>query len=289
MAVFDTFFTVKGSKHATTEAFSIVYCHSCVSRIPTDDAHVDIQTHSSRANMASNGASFLPRLESVFYSVFDVEQGPKIVSQVPEALIATSSSSGHASGASSNTLFYASPAGSTPSLNDNDVSYRANSTSALTSPIAQRLEARSMHSPHNRESSTSRSLFHFDDISKYVIPPKALCGRLVICATKSHRILGFPVRLDEESYPRNYFLYNVCFVFERTADLSCYEPIARKVSRVLTACEVSVVIYHLDQCIHSRNRKNLAFCLQLTVQAKSTPYWSSSTRILTPTQKHLSQ
>ncbi|KAI1794580.1 NPR2-domain-containing protein [Ganoderma leucocontextum] len=187
--------------------------------------------------MASNGASFLPRLESVFYAVFDVEQGPKIVSQVPEALIATSSSSGHASGASSNALLYASPAGSTPSLTDYDPPSRAQSRSALTSPISQRLEVKSLLSPHKRESSTSRFLFHFDDISKYVIPPKALCGRLVICATKSHRILGFPVRLDEESYPRNYFLYNVCFVFERTADLSCYEPIARKVSRVLTSCE----------------------------------------------------
>ncbi len=95
-----------------------------------------------------------------------------------------------------------------------------------------------MLSPDKGGNSTNRFLFNFDDISKYVIPPKALCGRLVICATKKHQILGFPVRLDDDSYPRNYFLYNVCFVFERTADLSCYEPVARKVSRVLTACEV---------------------------------------------------
>ncbi|TBU49096.1 NPR2-domain-containing protein [Dichomitus squalens] len=186
--------------------------------------------------MSSNGASFLPRLESVFYAVFDVEQGPKIVSQVPEALIATSpSSSGHASGTSINTLPSASPADSTPSLTEYDAPSRA--PSVLSSPITQRLEMRSLLSPHKSESVANRSLFHFDDISKYVIPPKALCGRLVICATKAHRILGFPVRLDDESYPRNYFLYNVCFVFERTADLSCYEPVARKVSRVLTACE----------------------------------------------------
>ncbi|KAI0709494.1 nitrogen permease regulator 2-domain-containing protein [Earliella scabrosa] len=187
--------------------------------------------------MSSNGASFLPRLESVFYAVFDVEQGPKIVSQVPEALIATSSSSGHASGASSNPLFAASPASSTPSLAEFDFPSRAPSSSILSSPVSQRLDARSLLSPQKRSSSANRFLFHFDDISKYVIPPKALCGRLVICATKGHQILGFPVRLDEESYPRNYFLYNVCFVFERGADLSCYEPVARKVSRVLTACE----------------------------------------------------
>ncbi|KAH9901585.1 NPR2-domain-containing protein [Cubamyces lactineus] len=185
--------------------------------------------------MSSNGASFLPRLESVFYAVFDVEQGPKIVSQVPEALIATSSSSGHTSGSSS-TLYAASPASSTPSLVEPEYPLRYQSVSALSSPTTQRSEARSQSSPQEQNSATQK-FFNFDDISKYVIPPKALCGRLVTCAIKGHRILGFPVRLDEEYYPRNYFLYNVCFVFERTADLSCYEPVARKVSRVLTTCE----------------------------------------------------
>ncbi|KAI0362371.1 NPR2-domain-containing protein [Trametes cingulata] len=186
--------------------------------------------------MSSNGASFLPRLESVFYAVFDVEQGPKIVSQVPEDLIATSSSSGHTSGSSS-TLFAASPASSTPSLVDSDLPSRHPSSSVLSFGTGPRPESRSARSSRNRNASDSRFFFNFDDISKYVIPPKALCGRLVICATRAHRILGFPVRLDEEYYPRNYFLYNVCFVFERTADLSCYEPVARKVSRVLTTCE----------------------------------------------------
>lgn len=230
--------------------------------------------------MSANGASFLPRLESVFYAVFDVEQGPKIVSQVPEALIATSSSSGHASGASSSSLFAASPASSTPSLSDVDLPSRATSSSTLASPISQRLEARGMVSPDKRGSSVNRFLFQFDDISKYVIPPKALCGRLVICATKNHSVLGFPVRLDDESYPRNYFLYNVCFVFERTADLSCYEPVARKVSRVLTACEVCspgrVSRLHADP---SCCRKSQAFSPLLAVAQLSMRYWSSYMKI----------
>ncbi|KAI0672997.1 nitrogen permease regulator 2-domain-containing protein [Trametes maxima] len=185
--------------------------------------------------MSSNGASFLPRLESVFYAVFDVEQGPKIVSQVPEGLISTSSSSGHASGTSSATLF-PTPSSSTTSLVDADLPSRHSSMSVLSSSAAQLHESRGRASPQKQTPST-HNFFNFDDIHKYVIPPKALCGRLVTCATKGHRILGFPVRLDEEYYPRNYFLYNVCFVFERTADLSCYEPVARKVSRVLTTCE----------------------------------------------------
>ncbi|TFY55198.1 hypothetical protein EVJ58_g8397, partial [Rhodofomes roseus] len=69
------------------------------------------------------------------------------------------------------------------------------------------------------------------------MPRSSLCGRLVICATKGHRIIGFPVELQGH-YERNYFRYNLCFVFERSADLSCYEPVVRKVSRVLSACEL---------------------------------------------------
>ncbi|GAW01179.1 nitrogen permease regulator 2 [Lentinula edodes] len=48
--------------------------------------------------------------------------------------------------------------------------------------------------------------------------------------------MGFPSQLRGK-YQRNFFRFNLCFVFERTADLSCYEPIVRKISRVLASCE----------------------------------------------------
>ncbi|KAF9564380.1 nitrogen permease regulator 2 [Agrocybe pediades] len=137
-----------------------------------------------------DGDSFLPRILSVFYAVFDVRQGPKIVYQVPEGLISTTST-----GPSSNIGGFSVPP--TP----------------------------------------SRTLFNFNDISMFVIPHPALCGRLVTCSTIRHRIIGFPVELNSGAYRRNYFRFNLCFVFDRTADLSCYEPVVRKVSRVLKACE----------------------------------------------------
>ncbi|KAF7294841.1 hypothetical protein MIND_01022000 [Mycena indigotica] len=152
------------------------------------------------------GHSFLPRIQSVFYSVFDVTFGPKVVYQVPEGLIAT---------------------GIAPSDPQVPTLASRNSSSSLVSP--------SLPSPQKRPSSTT--LFNFDDISKYVIPQSQLCGRLVTCSTKGHRIIGFPVQLSGPKYQRNYLRYNLCFVFNRDADLSCYEPIVRKVSRVLTACE----------------------------------------------------
>ncbi|KAK7020519.1 nitrogen permease regulator 2-domain-containing protein [Favolaschia claudopus] len=179
-----------------------------------------------------DGDSFLPRIQSVFYAVFDVRQGPKIVYQVPEGLIAV-------------------PPPNFANLNSNPVTPLTehfapstapglplrNSSSSLVSPEESRPTSRSVYSPRKRSASASRTLFNFDDISKYVIPQSQLCGRLVTCSTKRHRIIGFPVQLKGPKYQRNYLRYNLCFVFERGADLSCYEPIVRKVSRVLTACE----------------------------------------------------
>ncbi|KAF8212113.1 nitrogen permease regulator 2-domain-containing protein [Mycena galopus ATCC 62051] len=188
--------------------------------------------------MPSDGDSFLPRIQSVFYAVFDVRQGPKIVYQVPEGLIAVPPP---------NVLTTANLPTATSSpvtpLTEQfapvpfpGVASR-NSSTSLVSPREARPASRSVYSPQKRSGSASRILFNFDHISKYVIPQSQLCGRLVTCSTKRHRIIGFPVELKGPKYQRNYLRYNVCFVFERGADLSCYEPIVRKVSRVLTACE----------------------------------------------------
>ena len=201
--------------------------------------------------MAADGDSFLPRIQSIFYAVFDERQGPKIIYQVPEGLIF--SNPGLVSGATS---LSNSPAPHTPRTEKSSSGSRASSIS-ITSSLAYRPESRLKFSPQKRSLSSGRTLFNFDDISKYVIPPSALCGRLVICATRKYRIVGFPTQLKGK-YKRNYFRFNLCFVFDRSADLSCYEPIVRKVSRVLAACEVrlskslALATYLLTVCYHSQ-------------------------------------
>jgi nitrogen permease regulator 2-like protein len=185
------------------------------------------QTHDDASN------SFLPRILSVFYAVFDVRQGPKIVYQVPEGLIAVPA--GLSAPSSS---VPATPSSEAPSSVDSGLSSRGSRTS-LASPEPDQL-GRSLSSLPSQKPSpvTAHTLFDFHEISKYVIPPPALCGRLVTCSTKRYRIIGFPTELRGK-YQRNYFMYNLCFVFDRGADLSCYEPIVRKIARVLTSCEVS--------------------------------------------------
>lgn len=201
--------------------------------------------------MASDGNSFLPTILSVFYAVFHDKGGTNIVYQVPEDLILTSptqalgtnlsaSTSGlRSSESDAQTLASVSSIGKDSKSGgggeDSVNPSRASSVSRYSHLASSR---ETLGSSANRALAHNRFLFKFEDISRYVIPPRALCGRLVTCTTRRHQIIGFPVELENRKrYERNFFRYNVCFVFERTADLSCYEPIVRKIGRVLTTCE----------------------------------------------------
>jgi hypothetical protein len=192
--------------------------------------------------------SFLPRIQSIFYAVFDPVKGPQIVFQVPEDAITTSH-------------HFPYPASAVLSPTMNPVTSRSPSGSPFTSPPALPLlpengtpspaylpppQPQPLPPTASRSSSQSRAapnvgILDFDSISEYVIPKDELCGRLLHCNTPRHRILGLPVALRGEVYNRLWFRYNLCFVFDREADLSCYEPIVRKCGRVLMACEVSLL------------------------------------------------
>lgn len=191
--------------------------------------------------MTSDTSSFLPRILSVFYAVFHDVGGTDIVYQVPEGLIATSQATSSMTGTSASPGFRSlssdASLGKARSGSPGEAGPSRASSSSRNSLLAYSRETISSY--NKRSSSSQRYLFKFEDISRYVIPHSALCGRLVTCATRRHRVIGFPVELfNSKRYTRNFFRYNVCFVFERTADLSCYEPIVRKIGRVLTACEV---------------------------------------------------
>lgn len=198
--------------------------------------------------MAAEGTSFLPRILSVFYAVFHDNRGTNIVYQVPEGLIATSNAPLNVALSTASVLVNRG----TPS-EITDVASRTNSSGKEGAEVSRTSSSsRYSHLANSREtlgssliraSSTNRSLFKFEDISRYVIPPSPLCGRLITCTTRKHQVIGFPVELyNQKRYERNFFRYNICFVFDRTADLSCYEPIVRKIGRVLRACEVCLSI-----------------------------------------------
>ena len=149
--------------------------------------------------MTTDASSFLPRILSVFYAVFHDVGGTDIVYQVPEGMIATSQTTATLNGASVSPGFRSLSTdapqnqGKSRSGSSGEAGPSRGSSSSRNSQLAH---SRETYSSYNKRSSSSqRFLFKFKDISRYVIPHSALCGRLVTCATRRHRIIGFPVAL----------------------------------------------------------------------------------------------
>lgn len=155
--------------------------------IPFFSTFFDMQDYAQQESDFQAGIP--PRLISIFYSVFDLNKGPKVVFEVPEGSIISTE--------------------------------------------------------------MSTSIIDFDSISEYIIPKQQLCGHLVSICTESYKIMGFPVYIEDDKYERNAFMFNLSFVFDRDADTSSYEPVVRKVARVLTSLEVScrsiVILLHCHQ------------------------------------------
>ncbi|KAL1923629.1 uncharacterized protein VTP21DRAFT_8609 [Calcarisporiella thermophila] len=82
-------------------------------------------------------------------------------------------------------------------------------------------------------------LVDFDSISEYIVPKEELSDRLVTITTGHHKVIGYPVRLEGIRYHkrRNLFQFNLCFVFDKDAETSSYDPVVRKCARVLKAIE----------------------------------------------------
>ncbi|KPV76076.1 uncharacterized protein RHOBADRAFT_53069 [Rhodotorula graminis WP1] len=179
---------------------------------------------SRREQLRQESGSYTPKLVACFYAVFDPTLGPRVVHQIPEGSVATALST-----------FPSRP--DTPKDTD----------SPSTLSPAPGTPVREPDSPATAQPVPRANpvLFDFASILDFVIPKPELCGHLITKATRTSKILGFPVRIvDEEKYHgskavynRNAFIFNVCFVFERDAELSVYEPVARKTGRTLSALE----------------------------------------------------
>jgi len=209
-------------------------------------------------------------ISSVFFAVFDERLGRQIIYQVPENLITTppersrvdvpSSASSQApltpvtvEGGAEN-----EGVAQTNGLKTVGSSDRVDSKSSSMSRMNAwqysngNTTSLSPNRPGNSGTATipAAGLFEWQLVSQFVIPPPEMCGRLTISTTKKHRIVGFPVYIrDLDKYERGTFQFNVCFVFSKDMDyrkesgISCYEPVVRKLARILTACEVYSPFY----------------------------------------------
>ncbi|KAI8358772.1 nitrogen permease regulator 2-domain-containing protein [Mortierella sp. GBAus27b] len=85
--------------------------------------------------------------------------------------------------------------------------------------------------------SKTSPLVDFDSISEYLIPKVELCSKLVTISTPTCKVVGFPIYLEHTKFLRNALMFNLAFVFDKDAETSSYEPVVRKMARVLKALE----------------------------------------------------
>jgi hypothetical protein len=85
--------------------------------------------------------------------------------------------------------------------------------------------------------SKTSPLVDFDSISEYLIPKVELCAKLVTISTPTCKVVGYPINLEHKKFQRNALMFNLAFVFDKDAEISSYEPVVRKMARVLKALE----------------------------------------------------
>ena len=180
----------------------------------------------------------LPRLLAIFLVVFDDLQGGKVAFQVPEGSVAGSSV----------------PSSSVPPTSaTRDISPIPPGSSRLSAAAHAHRNAAFLGSRQNR----NEPLFDLTDVEQYILPRRPLVKHLVTICVEQCKVIGFPVWIDSQKYPRGRFMCasacltfslitltarpdNVCFAFERNAELTPYEPVVRKTGRVLRHMEVDL-------------------------------------------------
>eukprot|EP01137_Pigoraptor_chileana_P022833 Opistho-2@88196 len=78
----------------------------------------------------------------------------------------------------------------------------------------------------------------FEALSEYIITKPQLCHKPVAIVAQGHKIMGFPISIENKKYKRNVLQFNICFVFKTDADACAYELAVRKTARYLQALEL---------------------------------------------------
>jgi len=77
----------------------------------------------------------------------------------------------------------------------------------------------------------------FDMIDDYIITKPTMSGRLLTLTAMGFKFMGFPTLMDDVKFKRNFYLFNVCFIFLEGNDVSPFEPVLRKLAYSLKTIE----------------------------------------------------
>ncbi|XP_038216861.1 GATOR complex protein NPRL2-like isoform X2 [Zerene cesonia] len=77
----------------------------------------------------------------------------------------------------------------------------------------------------------------FDSISAYIIPKPQIQKCTMTVNALGHKIVGYPIRIENPRYERNMYLFNLCFVCDSWSKTVQYEPVVKKLGEHLTIME----------------------------------------------------
>lgn len=100
---------------------------------------------------------------------------------------------------------------------------------------------------------------HFDSIKNYIIPKPALCHKLITFKYGNYRIVCYPVTVNAAFYARNFFSFNIVFVFPYDCQTSPYEPAIARLGKMFKVLEEQNQILSRaeNDFVYFHNRDNL--------------------------------
>lgn len=78
----------------------------------------------------------------------------------------------------------------------------------------------------------------FDSYVCYIIPKPELQRKLITVNARKDKIIGYPIHIENQKYPRNGLIFNLCFVCDASKKTMQYEPLVRKLANYLVKLEL---------------------------------------------------
>lgn len=111
------------------------------------------------------------------------------------------------------------------------------------------------------ESYITKEIFHA--VNVYIIPkPKTLQRCILTVNALKYKIIGYPVRIDDQKYSRNAFHFNLCFVCDDWAKSVQYENTVKKLAEYFTILEDESEFLSQDEENYDRIKRILEITLK---------------------------
>lgn len=78
---------------------------------------------------------------------------------------------------------------------------------------------------------------YFDTINTYIIPKPQLQRHSMTINALGHKVIGYPIMIENERFERNAYLFNICFICDSWSRTAQYEPVVKKLGEHLCLLE----------------------------------------------------